>query len=90
MHSPPTSGQPGNGGERTLKRRETAIEQQLEIAEVPLGEGQRGEGVGLGGELGLAGSVAGEEVFENPAVGLERHDGDFLILSPGERRIRRP
>lgn len=65
---------PGAGNKRrTFEGRETAIEQQLEIAEMPLGEGNRGEGVGLGGELGPAGQVAGHQVLEDSAVGIERH-----------------
>lgn len=58
---------------RTFKGRETAIEQELEIAEVPLSEGKRGELLGLGSELGLPRGIAGEEVLEDPAVGSERH-----------------
>lgn len=52
---------------------------------MPLGEGQRGERVGLGGELGLAGGVAGEEVLEDPAVGRERHDVGFCFVESRER-----
>lgn len=70
---------------RTFKGREAAIEQKLEIAEVPLGEGDGGEAVGLGGKLGPAGLVAGDEVLEDTAVGSERHLDKGLSAESLER-----
>lgn len=54
---------------RTFERRETTVHDQLEIAQLALGEHDGGESLGLSGELGLAGSIAGEEVLEDTTVG---------------------
>ncbi len=59
--------------QRTFKRRETAIEDQLEIAELALAEEQRRQSLSLGGKLGMAGQIAGDQVLEDAAVGRVRH-----------------
>ncbi len=59
--------------QRTFKRRETAIEDQLEIAELALAEEQRRQSLSLGGKLGMAGQIAGDQVLEDAAVGRIRH-----------------
>lgn len=72
-------GRGGGGGlygartRRTIERRETAVEDELQIAEVALGEGESGKGLGLGGELVLARGVAGEKVLEDTSVRGEGH-----------------
>lgn len=52
----------------TLQRRETSVHDQLEIAQLALGERHSGESLGLSGELNLAGSIAGEKVLEDTTV----------------------
>lgn len=51
----------------TLQRREATVEDQLEIAKLPLGEDDGGEALGLVGELLAAGSIAGDKVLEETA-----------------------
>lgn len=58
---------------RTLKRRETTVHDQLEIAQLALSKDDSREGLGLGGELLLAGSIAGEQVLEDTTVGSVGH-----------------
>lgn len=55
---------------------------------MPLGEGDGGELVGLGGKLGPAGLVAGDEVLEDTAVGSERHLDKGLSAESLERDPR--
>lgn len=62
--------------QRTFKRRETAIEQQLEIAELALAEEQRREGLCFGRKLGMARQIAGDQVLEDAAVRRVRHFWD--------------
>lgn len=52
----------------TLQRRETSVHDQFEITQLALSEGHSGERLGLSGELGLAGSIAGEKVLEDTTV----------------------
>lgn len=47
----------------TFQRRETTIEDQLEIAKVTLRQGEGGKLLGLSQELGLARQIAGKEVL---------------------------
>jgi hypothetical protein len=58
---------------RTLKRRETTVHDQLQITQLALLEHDSGEGLGLSGELSLAGSIAGEKVLEDTTVGCVGH-----------------
>lgn len=57
----------------TLKRRETTVHDQLEITQLALREHDGGEGLGLSGELSLAGSIAGKQVLEDTTVGSVGH-----------------
>jgi hypothetical protein len=57
----------------TLERGEAAVKDELEIAQVALGQGEGGELVGLGQELGVTRSVTDEEVLEDAAVGRVGH-----------------
>lgn len=58
---------------RTFERGETTGDEQLEITQLALAEEQRGERLGLGGQLGLARQIAREEVLEDAAVGSVGH-----------------
>lgn len=58
---------------RTLKRTEATIHDQFEIAQLALREGNGGEGCGLGLELVVAGSIAGDEVLQDTTVGRVGH-----------------
>ena len=58
----------------TLQRRETTVHDQLEIAQLALGEDDGGEGLGLNGELVVAGSIAGNQVLEDTTVRNVGHD----------------
>lgn len=60
-------------GSHTFERRETTVEDQLEIAKVTLGEDESRELLRLGLELGLARQIASEEVLEDTAVGSVGH-----------------
>ena len=53
---------------RTFKRREAAIENQLEIAELAFAEEDGWEGLGLRRELCVTRSVTGEQVLEDAAM----------------------
>lgn len=57
----------------TFEGREATIEDQLEIAEVTLSQGEGRESLSLGLELGLAGQVASEEILKDAAVGSVGH-----------------
>lgn len=57
----------------TFQRRETTVHDQLQITELALGEHDGGEGLGLGGELLLARSIAGEQVLQDTTVGSVGH-----------------
>lgn len=59
----------------TLERRETTVHDQLEIAQLALGEHDGGESLGLGDKLLLAGSIAGEQVLQDTTVGSVGHGG---------------
>lgn len=61
------------GDGRTFEGREAAGDEQFEIAQLALGEEQRGERLGLGRELRLARQVACQEVLEDAAVGSVGH-----------------
>lgn len=52
----------------TLQRRETSVHNQFEITQLALSEGHSGESLSLSGEIGLAGSIAGEKVLEDTTV----------------------
>jgi hypothetical protein len=58
----------------TLERRETTVHDQLEIAELALSKDDGGEGLGLGGELVVAGSIASEQVLQDTTVRSVGHD----------------
>jgi hypothetical protein len=60
----------------TFEGRETTVEDQLEIAELALGEDDGRKGLGLGGELIVAGSIAREQVLEDAAV---RWVGHYVV-----------
>jgi hypothetical protein len=62
------------GRELTLQRRETTVHDQLEIAQLALGEDDGREGLGLDGELVVAGSIAGNQVLEDTTVRNVGHD----------------
>lgn len=55
-------------GRRTFERRETTVEDQLEIAKLSLGQSDGRKSLGLGVELLVAGSIAGEEILQDTAV----------------------
>lgn len=59
--------------EHTLQRTEATVHDQFEIAKLTLGEDDSGEGLGLGGELVMAGSIAGDEVLQDTTVGSIGH-----------------
>lgn len=61
--------------QRTLKRREAAIEDQLEVAEVTLCQDDGRQLLRLVEELGMARQVASKEVLEDAAVGGVCHGG---------------
>lgn len=63
--------QKANG--RTLQRTEATVHNQFEIAELALGEDGGRERLGLSGQLVVDGSIAGEEVLEDTAVGRIGH-----------------
>jgi hypothetical protein len=78
MRAPPSTHSPKTWGSgRTFKRRETAIEQQLEIAELALAEEESLEGLGFRGKLGLARQIPRDQVLEHAAVGSVGHLGDL-------------
>lgn len=52
---------------RTLERRETTVENQLQVAKLPLRQDNGGQTLGLVGQLLSAGSIAGNEVLEDAA-----------------------
>jgi hypothetical protein len=58
----------------TLQRRETTVHDQLEIAQLALGEDDGGESLSLGGEFVVTGSIAGEQVLEDTTVRSVGHD----------------
>ena len=58
---------------RTFKGRETAIEDQFQIAKLALAQQDRGQSLGLGLELIMARSVSCEQILEDTAVGRVRH-----------------
>jgi hypothetical protein len=64
----------------TLQRRETAIENQLQVAQVTLRQNQRRESLGFLQQLGLARQIARKEVLEDAAVGSVGHDDDGGVL----------
>lgn len=59
---------------RTFQRRETTVEDELEIAQVALSQSEGGERLGLSEKLRLARSIAGEEVLEDTTVRRVGHD----------------
>lgn len=67
--------------ELTLERRETAIENQLQVAKVALRQGQGGEGLSLLEELVVARGIAGKEVLEDAAVGRVGHCEDVICVN---------
>jgi hypothetical protein len=71
--------------ERTFQRRETAIEQQLEIAQLALAEEQSRQGLGLGRKLGMARQVSRDQVLEDAAVGRVGHRAGWWLLIEGYR-----
>lgn len=73
-------------GQRTFKRREAAVQDQLEVAELALSQDDSSQGLGLGGELVVARSIAGEQVLEDATVGRVRHCvGEGLFEIRGTR-----
>lgn len=56
------------GAELTLQRRETTVQDELEIAQLPLAEDDGGEPVGLLRELLAARSIAGNQVLEDTTL----------------------
>jgi hypothetical protein len=60
-------------GSRTFKGRETAIEDQFEVAKLSLGEDNRWESLSLGRELSMARSISCDQVLEDTTVGSVRH-----------------
>jgi hypothetical protein len=76
-------------GELTLQRRETTVHDQLEIAELALGEDDGGEGLGLGGEQVVAGSIAGEQVLQDTTVRRVGHDVIWKRVGEWRRRMTR-
>jgi hypothetical protein len=65
------------GSGRTFKRRETAIEQQLEIAELALAEEESREGLSFGRKLSVTRQIPRDQVLEDAAVGSVGHLGDL-------------
>lgn len=59
--------------QRTLKRREATVEDQLKIAKLALGQDDGGQALSLGRELGVARRIASEQVLEDTTVGRVRH-----------------
>lgn len=57
----------------TLKRTEASVHDQLQIAELALRQGDSGQLLGLGDELVMARSIAGEKVLEDASVGWVGH-----------------
>lgn len=51
---------PASESKRTFKGRKATVENQLEIAELALGQDDRGKSLGLSRELGVAGRIARE------------------------------
>jgi hypothetical protein len=58
---------------RTFKGRETAIEDQFEVAKLSLGKDDRWKSLSLGRELSMAGSISCDQVLEDTTVGSVRH-----------------
>ena len=52
-----------------LERRETSVQDEFEVAELPLGQTNVGELLRLLNELLAKGSIANVEIFEDTAVG---------------------
>lgn len=59
--------------QRTLERRESTVEDQLEIAELALAQDDSSKGLCLGRELGIARRITSEQVLELTTVGRVRH-----------------
>jgi hypothetical protein len=61
--------------ELAFKRRETAIEDEFKVAELPLGQGYGRQALGLSGELGAARQVSRKEILELPPMRWHCHCG---------------
>lgn len=59
--------------QRTFKGRKATVQDQLEIAKLALSQDNGSQGLGLGGELVVARSIAGEQVLEDATVRRVRH-----------------
>ena len=78
---------------QTFKRREAAIENQLQVAKVTFRKDKRRKSLRLGGQLGLSGQVASKEVLEDTTVGRIGHcevlrGGGVRGIECGEARER--
>lgn len=73
VQEPGESRRTGQEQQRTFKRRETAGDEQFEIAELALREVESRKSLGLGLELSLTGRIPREEVLEDAAVGSVGH-----------------
>ena len=54
--------------QHTFQGRKTAIENEFKVAELALRQDERGQRLGLGGQLGVPWLVADEQVLELAAV----------------------
>ena len=73
---------------RTFERREAAIEQQLEVAELALAEDERRQRLRFGCKFGLARQISRKQVLEHAAVGNVCHVG-MMSGRRGRAAIRR-
>ena len=64
----------------TFEGRETAIEDQLEIAELPVGQGDGRKLLGLSRKLGLSREVSRQEILQLAAMRRVCHDVVFLFV----------
>lgn len=63
----------GGSEQRTFKGREATVEDELKIAKLALGQHDGCQCLGLSGELGMARSVAGDQVLQDATMGRVRH-----------------
>lgn len=69
----PRKASSGKGIGHTLQRTEATVHDQLQIAQLALGEHNGGQLLRLSGQLIVAGSIAGDEVLQDTTMGGVGH-----------------
>ena len=64
----------------TFKGGKSSVEDELQVAELPLSEGDGGESFGLPLELVMTGAIAGDEILEDAAMGWVGHCFFFFLF----------